>query len=177
MISTRDVHELQGSRLVDALAFCGAAARIDPDKIGWLPHQAYREAFLQQRLVIVENNDDKVGFALWQSSRGQIKLYQVWVRPDARLILHGKALVHHVERLAIEHSAYRLRAWVAQDLAANTFWRSIGFDNISWRYSTRKHSDRKHLLWVRRVPPTLSAELFESSAPHEAQLILPTSLA
>lgn len=174
MITTHNVHDVASNDVVADLLFCGTAARLDADKVGWLPHQAYREAFLSQRLVIVENNNDRVGFALWQLSRGQLKLYQVWVRQDARLILHGRALVDHVERFAIELGAYRLRAWVAEDLAANTFWKAIGFEHISWRYSPRKHSSRRHLLWVRTTASQHVSSQCEPSLQHGESLLLPT---
>lgn len=150
-VLTYNVHEQQPFKKADSLAFASCASRLDADKVGWMPLQAYREAVQQQRLVICENNGDKVGFILWAISRGELKIYQCWVRKDARLILHGKALVAHVEEIAATYDAYRLRAWVAEDLAANVFWAAIGFENIGWRHSPRPTAKRKHLLWVKSL--------------------------
>lgn len=162
-VSTYNVHEQSQGIIADSLAFAGSASRFDADKVGWMPTQAYSEATQQKRLVICTNNSDKVGFVLWQISRGEMKIYQIWVRSDARLIEHGLALVSHVESIASTRGAYRMRAWVAEDLAANLFWAAMGFRKISWRWSPRKSSKRKHLLWVQ--PVTQAALMTSPHAP------------
>lgn len=173
-VRTYNVHEQDQATLAEDLRFAGTASKHDADKVGWMPLGAYREATAQRRLVICTNNGDRVGFTLWQYKAGELKLYQVWVRADARLIVHGRSLVSHVEAIAATHGCYRLRAWVAEDLAANLFWAAIGFQNISWRWSPRKTSKRKHLLWIRSIVPGLPV-----TTPHAQQdagpLLLPTS--
>lgn len=160
-----NLHELPPRDLLDALTFCASACRIDADKIGWMPHQGYRDGWLQRRLIRVTNNDDQVGFALWALARGELKIFQCWVRPDARMILHGRALIDHLDEIAQRRGAYRLRCWVAEDLAANLFWRAIGFSAKTWRWSPRSTSRRRHLLWTRPTPPHADAKLLSPPGP------------
>lgn len=136
----------------ELLLLADKAIDVDGHCIGFLPHGAYHDATNNNRLFSLFRNDDRVGFVLWSSNRiRECRILQIWVRSDARLIEHGRALVEHLE----EHHARRLhlwqlRAWVAQDLAANVFWPQIGFEKRGWRWGPAKRA-RRHNLWTRNV--------------------------
>jgi len=148
------------------LRFAASAAREDADKIGWLVHSVYDTALLRNRLIVVVTNGDRVGFALWghNPSTAELKLYQVWVRQDARLIINGRLLVAQANKHARELRATKLRCWVAEDLAANLFWKAIGFKKKAWRYGPARLSKRKHNLWVKQVSPSLGQSPILSTA-------------
>lgn len=132
------------------LSFCYSACRIDGECLGWLPKMAYDQAHQQGRIAAVYNNDDLVGFALWSVDCGQLRCLQVWVRRDARLLLHGKALVDFLDATARQLRCHVLRLWCAIDLAANHFWKALGFRYRGWRWGRAKNS-RRHALWSRSV--------------------------
>lgn len=117
-------------------------------KVGWIPLAAYAGAHAQGRILVCYNNDDLVGFCMWAQKFDEVKIYQIWVREDARMILHGKALIGDLARRRINHRARLVRLWCAQDLSANLFWRALGFTFRGWRHGPKRTSKRRHYLWV-----------------------------
>lgn len=125
------------------------AGRVDTHAIGFLPLAAFDRRAAQGRIEAVYRNAELVGWAMWapSSARLVLKLYQIWVRPDARVVEHGRALCARLaERMSSERCAF-IEAWVAEDLPANAFWRAIGFVATNWRYG-RGEFARRHLRWV-----------------------------
>lgn len=167
-------HQMLPNELDDALKFCGSASKLDAHKVGWIPLAAYTGATKQRRVLICYNNGDKVGFCLWRHSFGDLAIYQIWVRPDARLILHGRAIVHELNTIGLERRARLIRLWCAEDLTANLFWRQIGFEEIGWRHGPKRTSTRRHLLWTQKIRPSLLELHTESSDQPEELLYTPS---
>lgn len=165
MIEVLATHELNEQRLKQALLFCGSASKLEASKVGWIPFAAYQGAHDQGRILICFNNDDIVGFCLWQQRFDEVKIYQIWVRQDARLILHGRALCTELATRTIARRGRLIRLWCAQDLAANIFWHSLGFENRGWRWGPKRTSKRRHNLWVKSTLEIIS----------EATVPLPTA--
>jgi len=172
-IEVHAVHTLTPNAQADAIAFCGSGSKLEAYKVGWIPLAAYTGAIKQRRLLICTNNDDKVGFCMWRHSYGDLAIYQIWVRPDARLILHGRAIVLALHTIGTQRRARLLRLWCGEDLAANLFWEAIGFENNGWRHGPKRTSTRRHLLWTQRIMPELVARPRESVSPHAESLLLP----
>lgn len=125
------------------------ATATDTHAIGWLPAAAYDARAQTNDLITIENNGDCVGWSMTGHSkhRGILKLYQIWVRPDARILEHGRALIAELRRIGGRKFCYQIEAWVAEDLPANLFWHAIGFTRSVWRYG-RGPRPRKHWLWT-----------------------------
>ena len=125
------------------------AVATDTHAIGWLPTAAFDIRAERGDLSAVYRNGDLVGWAMHSPSRsrGVMKLYQIWVRPDARILEHGRALVAEIQAIARSLRCFMIEAWVAEDLPANMFWNAIGFSRKSWRWG-RGEKKRKHNLWV-----------------------------
>lgn len=143
-------NELPWSRAREALLACYDSHRVDGHCLGWLPRSAYDARHEEGQIYVCHNNGDHVGHCMWQSHERIAKIFMTWVRPDARLILHGRALVDEIEKEAATRRCNLLSLWCAEDLAANFFWRALGFTNPSWRWG-RGVNPRKHLLWRRRI--------------------------
>jgi len=128
------------------------AITVDGHAIGFLPYGAYHDATRTGRLFSLFRNGDRVGFILWSCNQlRECRILQIWIRKDARLIEHGRALVAHLEnKHARRLHLWQLRAWVATDLEANLFWPQIGFQKIGWRWGPARRS-RRHYLWVRPI--------------------------
>lgn len=135
-----------------ALLFCYSASKLDANSIGWLPKAAYNNRHERGELLTLFNNSDLVGFVLMSrpSPYGELRCLQIWVRRDARMLIHGRALIDELERIGHERHCWLLRLWCAEDLAANLFWEALGFDKRGWRQGPAKVS-RRHNLWVRRI--------------------------
>ena len=155
MISGGSVHVSVTSSLGDAeaasfLKFAYSACRIDGNALGWLPKLAYDQRHQEGRIHAVYNNADLVGFCLWYNEGSELRIYQTWVRPDARQILHGRALLEAVESEGRSRDASRITLWCATDLAANVFWRALQFERGSWRFS-KGRSSRRHWFWSKKI--------------------------
>lgn len=120
--------------------------------IGFLPHQVYHDATRKNRLFSLFRNADRVGFILWSCNQiRECRILQIWIRRDARLIEHGRALVNHLQKNhARRLHLWQLRAWVAEDLEANLFWPQIGFTKKGWRWGPARRA-RRHNLWTKPV--------------------------
>lgn len=125
----------------------------DSHAIGWLPTRVFDVRHEAGDMTVLYKNTDCVGYVMASPSRSRavMKLYQIWVRPDARIITHGKELVAHIVERCITHRCYQIEAWVAEDLPANLFWRAIGFTQNNWRHGRGKIS-RKHWRWTLPTP-------------------------
>lgn len=157
-VEVHDSNTLTVTRQREVLVACYESHRVDGHCLGWLPRVVYDKRHEEGRIAAVYNNGDHVGHCMWAPSDGLAKIFMTWVRPDARMILHGRALVEHVERKAALHGCHTTSLWCAQDLAANYFWRALGFANPSWRYG-RGANPRRHLLWRRKIITHLATPL------------------
>ncbi len=124
------------------------AVRTDTNAIGWLPTKVYDVRENAGDISALHRNGDCVGWVMAtpSRSRGVMKVYQIWVRPDARIIEHGRALMLHVAQRAEKNHCYQIEAWVAHDLPANLFWESIGFTRKNWRHG-KGRNNRIHWRW------------------------------
>lgn len=160
--------DLDARRQTELLAFAVGSTRIDGQCIGWLPTAAYVGAHEQGRIIACYNNADLVGYILWGANNGVIRCFVVWVRRDARLLVHGKALVSAIGDEGLRRGCSRIELWCAIDLAANLFWAALGFERICWRWGKAKRA-RKHWLWRHRLSrpdePLSRDELLPSAAP------------
>lgn len=139
----------------EALLMAVESPRLDGHALGWFPRAAYEGCHEQGRLLVCLNNGDLVGYVVHNQRTAPTRIFLTWVRQDARLILHGRALVDAVNDVAQRKSHTRIELWCATDLPANAFWEALGFQKICWRWSKGK-SHRRHWLWRRPVLPTIA---------------------
>lgn len=143
---TSDLPSRQQQEAVDMAVH---ALQVDGHALGFLPVAAYWQANDAGRLLVLYNNGDAVGQLVWGMRSDTVQVYQIWVRHDARQILHGRALIDSLEDLLAPARPLRICLWCAEDLPANLFWQALGFHVVSWRHSPRRTSGRKHLFWRR----------------------------
>ena len=137
-----------------ALSFCYSASKIDANSIGWLPKTAYDVRHTNGELLVCLNNEDLVGFVLMSkpSPYQELRCLQIWVRPDARIILHGRHMLGVLENIAAERRCICLRCWCAEDLPSNLFWAAMGWHKKNWRLGPAK-KPRRHNLYVKMLSP------------------------
>ena len=148
----RDSVQLTSNRVNELQLMWLHAVSRDTHAIGWLPKKAFTTRAEQGDVTAIYRNDDLVGWILTAVSRhtATLRIYQIWVRPDARCIEHGRALIDHVSRRADAAACCRLEAWVAEDLEANVFWRAIGFVRKNWRWG-KGEKPRRVYRWTQPV--------------------------
>jgi GNAT superfamily N-acetyltransferase len=124
----------------------------DTNAVGWLPTSVFDSRARSDEVTAVYRDGDLVGWCLRGESKARkiLKVFQIWVRPDARIIEHGRALIDHVRTQALATRCGYLEAWVADDLEANYFWPAIGFTRTVWRWG-RGSSLRKIYRWITTV--------------------------
>jgi len=121
----------------------------DTNAVGWLPTSVFDSRAATNDVNAVYRDGELVGWSLSgeSSARKVLKIYQIWVRPDARILEHGRALIDQLRTHSQTVHCLYLEAWVAEDLAANFFWDAIGFVRDVWRWGRGK-SLRKIYRWV-----------------------------
>lgn len=121
----------------------------DTNAVGWLPTSVFDSRARTNEVTAVYRDHELVGWCLRGRSHARqvLKIYQIWVRPDARILEHGRALIDDLAKIALGQKCWCLEAWVAEDLAANIFWNAIGFERGVWRWGRGK-SLRKIYRWT-----------------------------
>jgi len=104
-----------------------AQARHETDAIGFIPAPTYWRLHHQGRLAIVHSEGELLGWCASGCPRPRTKLYQICVRPDVRRLLNATALCDYVARRLWIKGASFLTLRCGDDLAANWFWRAVGF--------------------------------------------------
>lgn len=146
MIRTASIRDLQPFEATELVQIAKHAHVVDSHSIGWLPNAVYDRYAAQGTLIACHNNDDLVGYICHNESPIECRIYVTWVRNDARLIMHGRALVAHLQAICRTRGIPTIGLWCAEDLAANTFWDAIGFRRTSWRWG-RSKKGRRHNQW------------------------------
>lgn len=112
----------------------GHAVRQDARCIGWLPWQFYESHQAAGTLAGCWRNGDLVGFVAWSPGPlGVGRVDQIWVRRDARRLVHGLALLRWLRRRGRAAGQVGLHLWCGADLPANEFWRAMGLVNDGQR--------------------------------------------
>jgi GNAT superfamily N-acetyltransferase len=180
-VATIISRDLTPRRRAEVVRLAAHAVRLDADKIGWLPYAYYDAADADGALIAVTRNNDIVGFCTIRPPNvyGESKIIQTWVRRDARMIEHGRALVHRVERVVRDQGAFLITCWVGEDLDAMRFWPAIGFRAVASRLGRgpieKLHRRRMLCQFARAV--TRNAAPTIRTTPLTPQITPPTPLA
>ncbi len=166
-VRTRPTLTLQPFELRDVLNLAFGSVRVDGFALGWITRTCFEEMHKQGRMLSCWNNNDAVGYVVWFRSRQSIRIALTWIRRDARLVLHGRALVDHVNHVGAFYRHTTMALFCAEDLPANLFWRACGFTDHGWRWGRAKKS-RRHIHWRRPITPTYSPPLGPSIEPQDA---------
>lgn len=148
-LTVQTISQLGGKKHKELKLLWKHAVATDTHAIGWLPMKAFETRAANDDVLAIYRNGDCVGWSLSAKSnhRGVMKLYQIWVRPDARIVEHGRKLVETIREKARLTHCYLIEAWVGEDLPANLFWSAIGFTRKNWRLG-RGEKPRKLYLWT-----------------------------
>lgn len=122
-----------------AVAFAVSGQRKSTNSLGFVPRSHLEEYAATGQLGIVSNNDDWVGFVVHGCTPPKLRIWQAWVRPDARWLYHGSVLITGVCTYARKIGAMRLCLRCSMDLPAVYFWTALGFSikTHDWPYNAR----------------------------------------
>ena len=134
------------------------AADTEKDALGFWPERAFKEAAYQGKLLVavVRRGNAAVyaGHLMHGGVFPQARIYQVYAAPHFRRNGIGRRLVEAIVRKAEGMQFMSVLAQVADDLAANRFWESVGFETI--RTKPGGYSKRR----------TINVRIRELSTPH-----------
>lgn len=116
--------------LASDIAFAVGAQKVASDALGFVPKAGVERHARTGRLALIERNNDRVGFCLFGTTKPTARVFQLWVRDDARRIQHGRALTAFVCDRASRRGCHVTLAKVARDLFCLPFWYAIGFHAI-----------------------------------------------
>jgi len=102
-------------------------AKRETDAIGFIPSPTVWRLHHQGRLFTLRGERELLGWLAHGRPRPRTKLYQVCVRPDVRRLLNATALCDYVARRLWIKGASFITLRCGDDLAANWFWRAVGF--------------------------------------------------
>lgn len=131
--------------------FVSGEAKKGTKSIGFIPRAGIDQAMQENRLIVLHCNGDRVAFAIFGRARNSLKIFQAWVREDARLLRNGNRLVNELTLIAQSRGQLRLRLWCLDHLPANAFWAAMGFQEKGSRPGGQ-WARSPHRLWVKPVP-------------------------
>lgn len=146
------------------LSFIKSGANGARWELGFIPWSGIERAHHLGRLGVLYNNDDLVGFCLFGPKRQSCKIFQIWIREDARFLVHGRALLSSVAWVALGRGLQRMSLWCADDLPAQLFWEAMGLERGQKRKGGRS-TGRTHTRWYGSTITLSSSLLLAGSLP------------
>lgn len=113
------------------------AALLSPEQISYMLDMMYSESSLLRQMkkgsqfIIVNNNDDPVGFAaFFETDQNVFKLDKLYVLPSQQGKGTGKFVIDHIIDELKEKGSSALRLQVKRDNKARFFYEKLGFNII-----------------------------------------------
>ena len=122
-------NDIQPATVAD-LAFIDELRAREWYSVGFIPITRYQAEVDGRRhgsLLVIRENDELAGFIYATYGRQLASIAQIAICDDARRIELGRQLVAEIEREAAARGRFGIKCRVALDLAANAFWRALGF--------------------------------------------------
>ncbi len=142
-------------------AFADHAQSKHNEELGHLPRQALREYEARNQILTATENHQFVSYMLYYDGRNgkrprahpdTIKIHQCFTDYDARRLHIATALLNKLIDHANDTKFRYLKAFVATDLEANDFWKTVGFTLIGTRPGGLSRK-RVHNIWVADLQP------------------------
>ena len=133
------------------------------DALGFLPREAIATYTQHGQIIPATENGQLVSYCVFFDGQPgtrprrdpyTVRIYQLCTDYDARRLQHATQLVNRLYDHATANRFERIRLWCADDLPANVFWRTLGFEFKGTRLGGAKR-DRQHNLWILPLPPKL----------------------
>lgn len=120
------------------------------EAVGFIPRPRLEHYSASGQILVELENDEPCGYLVYGNGWPRLRIYQACIQYDARRREHGLKLVERLILEADRMGCEMISLWCADDLDANTFWKSAGFQFGGQRNGGAKRG-RKHNLWVFRL--------------------------
>ncbi|HWN10116.1 MAG TPA: hypothetical protein VNO50_12770 [Pyrinomonadaceae bacterium] len=132
-------------------------AKVESNCIGFVPRIAYKQALARERLMIVADGEELVGFAFWGRGRQELKdsisIYQMAVVNTHRRLKYGIDLLRGISHHPATYDRQFFRCTCRQGIAANDFWRHIGLTHVATKVQTGERGWHSNL-YIGPIRPT-----------------------
>lgn len=128
------------------------------EEIGFIPKPRLEQYARQGQLWTEHENGELCGYLVWGNGWPVLRVYQVCIQYDAQRRLHGARLIGRLIQKAEREGYSRISCWVADDIPANDFWRSMGFV-LSGERDGGAARKRRHNAWVYECADPLQLKL------------------
>ena len=151
-------------------------ADLERQALGFMPAKAYRDAAHQEKLLVAvaktDRGEEYAGHLFFGGVFPRLRIFQVVVKEAFRRQRIGSILLKRLIHEAESRSWMSVSARVADDLAANAFWRSHRFEVVDTKPGGST-SDRHILVRERRLnTPNLFDMLESAQSPTDHDLRL-----
>lgn len=129
-------------------------------QLGWIPPVVIERRMRRGELIFVAENGVPAGFLLTHLRRdGIARIHQAAIDYNARRRQLGTRLVRAFERDATASGAHHVALYCRDDLEANAFWASIGYNRRGSRRGGFQGGSSLQHFYVRNLPgrPPLTA--------------------
>jgi hypothetical protein len=136
------------------LTYIVSLMRANRESVGGLPAPAILERLKRGTVLLAKENDDPIGYLLYDVRNKNIRIPQACIQYDARRRDFGIKLVNDL--LGAYPDAEQISLRCAADLEANLFWRDLGFTCTGTVPGGRRRG-RTINYWTRWLEPRLFA--------------------
>lgn len=132
----------KGYRADKLAKYAIAQQKLHREQLGFLSRVAIETYAERGQIIPAVDNGDFVSYALFYDGvNGNtpkreptiLRIHQICTQYDARMLQHATHLVNRLIDIAAAKGLTKLRAWVADDIPANDFWTTIGFEIVATR--------------------------------------------
>lgn len=99
----------------------------DTHALGFLPLSVMLDAIVKDRVLIELENGEPTGFLWWSRTNQRLKVWMIAIQLDNRRIYHARNLLLGLFALKQNQDCDSIQLRCADDLPANSFWKSVGF--------------------------------------------------
>tara|TARA_Y100000310_G_scaffold130559_2_gene129731 strand:+ start:835 stop:1434 length:600 start_codon:yes stop_codon:yes gene_type:complete len=122
--------EVRPATLED-LIYIDHLQRKNAEDLSFYPMAVFEREIKQHRILIAWMNAEPCGYLYHGSLDGLVRIHQACIQYDLRGYLYGAALVRALEALAVAAGSLRLSLRCGSDIAANGFWKAMGYLCVS----------------------------------------------
>lgn len=116
----------------DDMTYIDHLQRKNAEELSFYPLSVLEREVLNGRIVLAEVNDEPAGYLYHGShSSSLLRIHQACIQYDLRGYLYGGALVKWICDLGYASGALEVSLRCGSDIAANGFWRAMGFECIA----------------------------------------------
>jgi len=148
----------------DDLTYIDYLQKKNAEDLSFYPSAAFERELQNQRIILALVNDEPAGYLYHGSVESRkIKIHQACIQYDLRGYLYGAELVRWLIKLGESSHAHEIGLRCGSDIAANGFWRAMGFECQSVTEGGARRM-RDINAWTLTLEPTLFSVVVEPSS-------------